>query len=180
MLSTFTYLTDVDETTPAFAVIPQSRRTGNIQELKEALGEEYCEVPIYGKAGTCCIVDRVTIHTRLDPLFPDKEKGRRIYHHVFARAGELKHADGSLPHNNTALEFTAAMFSRGLAPQRLTQSADPAIRRLYSLYSSTQEEWERTGYDPDFVSDPKSARGPTKGAYTNPGSYKQPGAAVSE
>ena len=23
---------------------------GNIQELKEALGDEYCEVPIYGKA----------------------------------------------------------------------------------------------------------------------------------
>ena len=34
LLSTFTYLTDVDETTPAFAVIPKSRRIANIQELK--------------------------------------------------------------------------------------------------------------------------------------------------
>ena len=50
LLSTFTYLTDVDETTPAFAVIPKSRRTGNIQELKSQLGDDYSEVPIYGKA----------------------------------------------------------------------------------------------------------------------------------
>ena len=41
MLSTFTYLPDVDETTPAFAVIPKSRRTDNIQQLRDDLGEEY-------------------------------------------------------------------------------------------------------------------------------------------
>ena len=62
MLSTFTYLTDVDETTPAFAVIPKSRRTDNIQQLRDDLGEEYGEVPIYGKAGTTCIVDLSLIH----------------------------------------------------------------------------------------------------------------------
>ena len=61
LLSTFTYLTDVDESTPAFAVIPKSRRCRNIQELKRDLGADYCEVPIYGPAGTTCIVDRVTI-----------------------------------------------------------------------------------------------------------------------
>ena len=79
------YLTDVDESTPAFAVIPKSRRIANIQVLKDKLGDEYGETPIYGKAGTCCIVDRLTIHTRLDPVHEDPEKGRRIYHHVFAR-----------------------------------------------------------------------------------------------
>ena len=48
LLSTFTYLTDVDETTPAFAVIPKSRRIANIQELKEALGDECVgPLPIY-------------------------------------------------------------------------------------------------------------------------------------
>ena len=98
MLSTFTYLTDVDETTPAFAVIPKSRRTDNIQQLRDDLGEEYGEVPIYGKAGTTCIVDRSTIHTRLDPAEQDqsKQRSRRIFHHVFARAGELRNDDGSL------------------------------------------------------------------------------------
>ena len=86
MLSTFTYLTDVDESTPgqhhrlmlptlpqttaafsprrtplcvaAFAVIPQSRRIDNLQALADVLGEDYAEVPIHGPAGTCCIVDR--------------------------------------------------------------------------------------------------------------------------
>ena len=42
--------------------------------------------------------------------------------------------------------------------ERLTRSSDPAIRRLYSFWSRTQEEWDRTGYDSEFVSDPKSAR----------------------
>ena len=37
-LSCFTYLTDVDETTPAFAVVPRSRRCSNIQELRRKLG----------------------------------------------------------------------------------------------------------------------------------------------
>ena len=107
LLSTFTYLTDVDETTPAFAVIPKSRRTANIVELAEALGDDYSEVPIYGPAGTCCIVDRVTIHTRLDPVTEDPAKGRRIFHHVFARDGELANADGSLRSGNKPLDFTA-------------------------------------------------------------------------
>eukprot|EP01047_Picozoa_sp_COSAG01_P102712 COSAG01_NODE_32264_length_584_cov_0.439175_1_plen_96_part_00 len=53
-------------------------------------GEEYREVPIYGPAGTCCIVDRVTIHTRLDPVRADPSRGRRIYHHVYARAGGVR------------------------------------------------------------------------------------------
>eukprot|EP01048_Picozoa_sp_COSAG05_P011094 COSAG05_NODE_1022_length_6130_cov_48.450174_4_plen_139_part_00 len=35
--STFTYLSDVDETTPAFAVVPKSRRADNIQVLAEMM-----------------------------------------------------------------------------------------------------------------------------------------------
>ena len=64
-------------------------------QLRARLGEAYCEVPIIGKAGTCCIVDRSTIHTRLDPREMDrsKQRSRRIIHHVFARAGELHNAD---------------------------------------------------------------------------------------
>eukprot|EP01045_Picozoa_sp_COSAG04_P016147 COSAG04_NODE_1325_length_7211_cov_23.584505_7_plen_49_part_00 len=42
----------------AFAVVPQSRRTDNLQALAQVLGEDYAEVPIHGPAGTCCIVDR--------------------------------------------------------------------------------------------------------------------------
>ena len=75
-----------------------------------------------------------------------------------------------------SVEFTAGSFARGLVPRHLAESADPDVRRLYSLWSDTQHEWAATGYDPDFVSDPKAARGPTRGIYLNPGHYKQPGA----
>ncbi len=44
---------DVDETTPAFAVVPRSRRCSNIRELRRKLGAGYTEVPIVGPAGTC-------------------------------------------------------------------------------------------------------------------------------
>ncbi|MEM7365507.1 MAG: phytanoyl-CoA dioxygenase family protein [Pseudomonadota bacterium] len=176
MLSTFTYLTDVDDTTPSFAVVPKSRRTHNIQLLRDALGDEYCEVPIQGKAGTCCIVDRSTVHTRHDPFEKDvaKQGSRRILHHVFARAGELKNADGSLrTGNGLPLAVTTWAFSRGLIPKRLARSDDPEVARMFSLWPSHQQEWMATDFDEDFVSDPKSARGPTKGPYRNDGSQKE-------
>lgn len=47
-------------------------------------------------------------------------------------------------------------------------------RRLYSMWSGTQKEWADTGFDMDYVSDPKSWRGPSPIVYKNPGPYKQP------
>ncbi|PDH39415.1 MAG: hypothetical protein CNE99_05750 [OM182 bacterium MED-G24] len=176
MLSTFTYLTDVDETAPCFAVVPKSRRTHNIQQLRDALGDEYGEVPIWGKAGTCCIVDRSTIHTRHDPFVkdPSKQRSRRILHHVFARAGELRNEDGSVrTGNGQPLAVTTWAFSRGLIPKRLAISDDPAVARMFSLWPSHQQAWMATDFDEDFVSDPKSARGPTTGPYRNDGSKKE-------
>lgn len=55
MLSTFTYLSDVDETTPSFGVVPKSRRADNIQVLSQMMGDSYCEVPIYGPAVSACM-----------------------------------------------------------------------------------------------------------------------------
>ena len=50
--------------------------------------------------------------------------------------------------------------------------------RLFALFnrwwSSTQHKWKATGYDPDFIGDPKAARGATRGVFSHPGSYKQP------
>ena len=172
MVMHFTYLTVVDGlTTPSFAVVPKSRRTDNIQQLKAALGDDYAEVPILGKPGTCCICDRALIHTRLDPRETDQAKqcSRRILHHVFARAGELRHADGSLrTGNGQPLEAIDWAYSRGLAPQRLTHSEDTNVRRMFSAWPRHQKEWVASGFDPEFVSDPKSARGPTKGPWKNP------------
>ena len=39
--------------------------------------------------------------------------------------------------------------------------------QLYSWWTSTQHEWKAAGYDPDFIGDPKAARGPTRGKYSH-------------
>lgn len=173
-LLSFFYLTDVDVSTPCFSVVPKSRRAANIQELKGLLGDEYCEVPILGPAGSCCIMDANIIHTRLDPIDPKGEpKGRRIFHHVFANARLLENADGTPRTPNVPLGIAESMFSRGVAGPRLTESADLETRRLYSWWSSTQHSWKAAGYDPDFIGDPKAARGPTRGTFSHPGPYQQ-------
>ena len=96
-------------------VIPKSRRTANIQQLKEKLGDAYCEVAIHGPAGSCCLMDANIIHTRLDPLNPDGAPsaqkhitvgGRRIFHHVFANARRLENADGTPRTPNLPLGIT--------------------------------------------------------------------------
>lgn len=43
------------------------------------------------------------------------------------------------------------------------------------MWSDTQKEWANTGFHTDFVSDPKSWRGPSPIVYKNPGPYKQQG-----
>ena len=79
------YLTDVTPETPAFAVVPDSRRFDTLAEAREAL-EDYHEVPLYAPAGTCILYDNATFHTRLDgtaePSLP-----RRTLHQYFARGG---------------------------------------------------------------------------------------------
>lgn len=47
------------------------------------------------------------------------------------------------------------------------------IRRLYSWWSTVQFQWKETGYDPDFIGDPKADRGPIRGTYSHPGPFDQ-------
>ena len=49
---TIHYLTDVEPGMPAFAVVPKSHQYKLIEEAHEGLSDDYCEQPIYGKAGT--------------------------------------------------------------------------------------------------------------------------------
>ena len=73
-------LSDVDENSPAFAVVPRSVRFEPIGQAKVSLGDDYVEVPILGKAGSCVFYDTATYHTRLDSL--TGEQGRRTMHQV--------------------------------------------------------------------------------------------------
>ena len=60
------YLTDVTLETPAFAVVPRSRSIEGLDNVLDAHGEEYKEVPLYAPAGTAVLYDNGTYHTRLD------------------------------------------------------------------------------------------------------------------
>jgi hypothetical protein len=46
-VSTFYYLTDVDESTPSFCAVPQSRRAATLMDAKDQLGDDYQEVRPY-------------------------------------------------------------------------------------------------------------------------------------
>ena len=87
------YLTDVTPETPAFAVVPDSRRFDTLAEAREAL-EDYHEVPLYAPAGTCILYDNATFHTRLDgtaePSLPRRtlQLRRSVFLlHLFCGAG---------------------------------------------------------------------------------------------
>ena len=69
--------------------------------------------------------DRVS---RLDPLVTEqsKQRPRRLYHHVFARAGELRDANGVLRVGNG--EPLSDRPPRSMAPRRLVESDDPFVR----------------------------------------------------
>ena len=54
------------------------------------MGEEYVELPLYGRAGTCCFYDIACYHTRLDG---DGEKMRRTMQHYFSRGGWVEDAE---------------------------------------------------------------------------------------
>ena len=46
--------------------MPKSNRSATIEEAREALGDEYCEQPIFAKAGSTVFYDIALFHTRLD------------------------------------------------------------------------------------------------------------------
>ena len=109
---------------------------------------------------------------RLDPLVTEqsKQRPRRLYHHVFARAGELRDANGVLRVGNG--EPLSDRPPRSMAPRRLVESDDPfvrtsrvlsprshgiyllidsgvvsgQVRRMFSVLSATQKRWMATGW----------------------------------
>lgn len=115
------------------------------------LGGAYREQPIYGRAGTCILVDTAIFHTRLDG---DGRAGRRLMHHVYARGGWLQLGGGGRwrapsPVNNP----------HNLFPERLAAHPDPEQRVMFSLWSASMCEWAAGGFDPAY----RAAR-PTKGS----------------
>jgi ectoine hydroxylase-related dioxygenase (phytanoyl-CoA dioxygenase family) len=128
------YLTDVDENTPAFAVVPRSVRYEPLRKMFEAseAGEaEYCEQPLYGPAGTCVLYDTATYHTRMDSetARDSSSQIRRTLHQYYARGGDEKGG------NSTTLT------DWNVFPKRLADSPDPATKRFFSHWNTAMCEW---------------------------------------
>lgn len=138
------YLTDVDETTPAFCVVPMSNRHDTLQAVYESLGDDYREVPIYGPAGTCVLYDTAIFHTRLDG---DGVKGRRTWHQYYARGGWLSSA---LPTSDRYRRPPSPVLTDwNLFPERLALHPDPKKRLFFSHWNTAQCEWVASGFDPE-------------------------------
>lgn len=136
------YLTDTAPGTPAFCVVPRSNRFESLREAWEALGETYCEQPVYGAAGTCILYDTATFHTRLDG---DGDQPRRTWHQYFARGGWLKSA---LPTTDRYVRAPSPPLTDwNLFPERLVHHADPALRLFFSHWNTAQGEWVASGFD---------------------------------
>ena len=101
------------------------------------MGEEYVELPLYGRAGTCCFYDIACYHTRLDG---DGEKMRRTMQHYFSRGGWVEDAE---PARVPAPPLTGWV----LAPERLVEHPDPATRVYYSHFNTAMCEYKASGYD---------------------------------
>jgi len=138
------YLTDVDETTPSFCVVPQSNRFETLQEAFEELGEHYSEVPIFGPAGTCVLYDTATFHTRFDG---DGKKSRRTWHQYYARGGWLPSSLPELP--KYMRPPTPVLTNWNLFPERLVMHPDPDKRLFFSHWNTAQCEWVASGFDPE-------------------------------
>jgi hypothetical protein len=138
------YLSDVTPGSPCFCVVPDSNRFETLKEAFEQLGEDYCERPLYGPAGTCVLYDTATFHTRLDG---DGQQMRRTWHQYYARGGWLRSA---LPTTNRYIRSpTPALTDWNLFPERLAMHPDPKIRLFFSHWNTAQGEWATSGFDPE-------------------------------
>lgn len=141
------YLTDVDETTPSFCVVPGSNRFETLIEAFNELGDDYREQPLYGPAGSCILYDTATHHTRLDG---DGIKSRRSWHQYYARGGYLK---SSLPTTDRYVRSPSpALTDWNLFPERLAMHPDPVKRRFFSHWNTAQGEWAASGFDEEMRS----------------------------
>lgn len=123
------HLSDVDSSTPRFCVVPKSGPYATMEEAQEKMGDDYCEVPILGPAGTVVFYDISIFHTRLAGA---RDKGRRTQHNYFSRQGN------------------PPLTSWVLIPERLGKHPDPALREYFSAWPEATQTYADTGYAADF------------------------------
>ena len=140
-----TQLTDVDFKTPSFCVVPKSNLYSSLRSAYETLNDDYMEVPIYGKKGTCILYDTALFHTRLDG---DGIKSRRTWHQYYARGGWI---NSRLPNQNYYLRAPSPTLTNwNLFPKRLVFNDDLKIRKYFSHWNASQCEWVVSNFDKEY------------------------------
>ena len=121
------YLTDVDENTPSFCVVPDSHRREfeTVDQARQKMGEAYREVPIFGPAGTAVFYNINLYHTRLG----GNVSGRRRTQHCYYGCAT-----------------SPLLNDWAMVPRRLIEHPDPAQRTFYSQWSEATKAYARSGY----------------------------------
>ena len=140
-----TYLSDVDEHTPALCVVPRSHHCRLDPPLThaEARAElearnDYSELPLRLPAGSTVICDVTTFHRRADPPADAagagrRRGGRRTLHRYYSRAPAPPRLDWLL------------------YPRRLALHPDPDTRRFFSNWSARTREWAAAGFSDSWL-----------------------------
>ena len=131
------YLTDVNENTPAFAVVPHSHLQLTLKDAYENI-PDYSEQPLFGPAGTCVLYDTALYHTRLDGK-DDSGKIRRTVHQYYARGSWDEDGRGPTP----------PLTNWNVFPKRLAASEDPDKRRFFSHWNTAMCEWAASDWSDD-------------------------------
>lgn len=121
------YLKDVHDCCPCFSLVPKSHEYPTLDEAKRALGDQYEEVQIRGKAGTAVIYNITTYHTRTTGR-ADCAHGRRTMHNYHSR------------------ESNSPLTDWATVPESLAMSADPDTRTFYSQWTPKQIKFARETY----------------------------------
>ena len=125
------YLSDVDEDSPCFCMVPNSqpREYETVEKAREKMGDAYHEVPIRGPAGTAVLYNINIFHTRL----PGKaDRGRRSQHTYFSCA------------------TSPAVNNWVVIPQRLAEHPDPEQRKFFSQWSEATRAYAAAGYSQEY------------------------------
>lgn len=126
------YLTDVNENTPSFCVVPNSHPYETIDEAREKMGDAYREILIHGPAGTA-VIYHISIYHRRYPGLQNRQ--RRTQHNYYSRTA-------SPPLTNWVI-----------LPQRLAEHPDPDLRTYYSQWSDATKAYIEAGYSQRFYED---------------------------
>eukprot|EP01043_Picozoa_sp_COSAG02_P040649 COSAG02_NODE_3307_length_6959_cov_9.594898_6_plen_334_part_00 len=129
------YLTDVGPDEPAFAVVPGSHRIPAVDlpergvpaAVQTELGNQFCEVPLLGPAGTAIVYDISLYHTRLNGS--SIGTGRRTLHTYFSRDG------------------TDCLTDWVLIPEQLARSSDMETKAFFSQWNYPQQLYAASGFD---------------------------------